>query len=76
MEASPPSINVEIIAKAFQKVPEVIAVKDIHVWSLSTRINLLIAKVVAKDNDMALTKCKEILKSFNILYSIIEVTKA
>lgn len=76
MESSPSNIKVSKIVNCIQLIDNVVRVKDIHVWALTSRINLLTAKIVVeKEEEIVLEKCKELLKGFKIVYSTIEITR-
>ncbi|TQS36816.1 hypothetical protein Golomagni_02725 [Golovinomyces magnicellulatus] len=52
MESVPSGIRLEDIKNDLEKIPDIIAIRDLHVWRLSQEICLASAKVLTKENSL------------------------
>ncbi|RKF63595.1 Zinc/cadmium resistance protein [Golovinomyces cichoracearum] len=52
MESVPNGIRLDDIKKDLEKIHDIIAIRDLHVWRLSQEICLASAKVLTKDNSL------------------------
>lgn len=76
MEAAPSNIDVKRIKEAISKLDDVIAVHDLHVWSITSSVVSLSVHIVAKNhnNDRILCEVNNLLKEqFNISHSTIQI---
>ncbi len=77
MEAVPPHVDLEALARALRAVPGVEEVHDLHVWTLTTGRYALSAHVVARDrvgDDQLLTAMTEVCwRDYGIEHTTIQV---
>ncbi|MDC3414809.1 cation diffusion facilitator family transporter [Aquibacillus sp. 3ASR75-11] len=50
MEGTPRNVNIDDIVEAFKKVPEIISIHDLHVWSITSGQNALSCHAVVSDS--------------------------
>jgi len=65
LEGTPPEVKVEEVARAMLKVPGVVEVHDIHIWSLAANLNALSCHV--RIGEMSTSASEKILDQLNSL---------
>jgi len=65
LEGTPPELSIEAVARAMLKVPGVVEVHDIHIWSLAARLHALSCHV--RIGEMSTSESEKILDQLNAL---------
>ncbi len=65
LEGTPPDLTVEEVARAMLKVPGVVEVHDIHIWSLAEHLHALSSHV--RIEEMSTRESEKILDQLNVL---------
>ena len=83
MEGTPSDVNIDKIINQLFEIPEVIAVHDLHVWTLASGKNILTAHVRVKGEidrkklNILLTEIENVIKeSSNIEHITIQIEPA
>jgi len=78
LEGTPPELSIEAVARAMLKVPGVVEVHDIHIWSLAARLHALschvrIGEMSTSESEKILDQLKALLaREFNISHTTIQ----
>jgi len=82
LEGTPRGVDVEQVARAMLKVPGVLEVHDVHIWSLASSLHALschvrIAEMSTRDSEKILAQLKELLeREFGITHTTIQFEPA
>ena len=78
LEGTPPELKIEDVARAMLKVPGVVEVHDIHIWSLAARLHALschvrIGEMSTRESERILDQLNAVLAGeFNISHTTIQ----
>lgn len=78
LEGTPAELSIEAVARAMLKVPGVVEVHDIHIWSLAARLHALschvrIGEMSTSESEKILDQLKALLaREFNISHTTIQ----
>jgi len=82
LEGTPRGVDVEQVARAMLKVPGVLEVHDVHIWSLASSLHALschvrIAEMSTRDSEKILAQLNELLaREFGIAHTTIQFEPA
>jgi len=82
LEGTPRGVDVEQVARAMLKVPGVLEVHDVHIWSLASSLHALschvrIAEMSTRDSEKILAQLNELLeREFGITHTTIQFEPA
>lgn len=80
LEGVPPNINLDDVERALLKIPGVVKVHDLHVWTLTSGVDSMSAHVIVKksaDSRRILNEVQSIAKdTFGIQHTTIQVDQA
>lgn len=79
LEGTPADISMNELNASLNSVPGVVSIHDLHVWSLTSGMNVMSAHVLIKENaqgEQVLKSIKEkMLEQFNIAHTTIQIEK-
>jgi cobalt-zinc-cadmium efflux system protein len=77
MEGTPPEIDVALLESAIKEIPGVVAVHDLHVWTITSGLDSMSCHVVVADMARArqtLLEINEVMKAkFNLTHTTIQI---
>lgn len=75
MEATPPTVDIEILTKKLKKIKGVVGVQDLHVWAISNDKILMTAHIIVQrdtDRDTLNAAAEGVARRFGITHCTVQ----